>query len=1142
MEARPGFLFFRGVAPVAILLSTLSGPLPLPAAQGGPDTFGYTWKDSAEGVPVENIPFDATPSRGLPSLNEWLSPPDQEIGFDFYFYDRWYRTVQISDNGWASFVTQADSYALNSSMPANREPEAFVAPLWDDLTMIQIEWGPILGGEGLKILWNGYQPTDIGPMNVRFCVYLFRDGRIRFTYFGAQETASVAVGIEDETESLGTTLLYDGTPFGDFSLGSNYAVEFYSPGQLTCDDVLPISCGDSIASGPPALRPAINGLKYCNADGYTAAERVFALDLDRPLDLEASISGFGARQLDLFLLGSCNQDDCLAGGADTLNFAAIHAGTYYLVVDGLDPADEGPFNISVTCTDPYLPIGCGEALAGTTRGQGSRKDAHACAPAGFDYGGGDSTYFLCLPDAMTLRFRLETTADLDLVVYRENLDPSSCAGWGDSAVTFFGAEAGCYYISVDGPPGAGGDFTIEAGCGAPWDCGSAIPIACGEKVSGNTLLEGRTQVHHYSCSGETFDGPEVLLSLSNPGDQNVSLVLDSSDPDMDLLLIESGRCDEGFCLQAADEILGVMDLPTGNYVLLVDGRNNAGGPFSVAAFCGRTVTPPSIEATLSAGTGLPEHKTVFLTPDIRRSDIMFAVDLTESMVGELENLKANSKEIVTRLAPLVNDLRFGLISFEDYPGAYSGPENCDRNAIYGTDTDEPYRLELPLTDNLLAFEAAVDSLLLGNGSDSPESYSRVLWESTADPFIGWRLGSLRLLVSFGDDVPHDCDVGACLGTGGQNWGKDPGRDGVVGTADDLAILDVLDEMAAGHITLVHFDSSDGAVFLPLWSCFAGITGGLAQGLSPDGSVPPDVDLADLVFDTLMAQARHCDALTMAPCPGFEEWLFSISPTEITNVLLPTRAEFDLVIGPPPGTPSGDHTFTMDVLCDGSVVAQQQVTIHVGDCSLVAVAPEDTRACEGTPITLDGSASRVTGCNGEVRYQWSRDGSVIRPWDADPTASDTVPPGSSTYTLEVACFGDPNCAASSSASFHLTPLQDLIPPPLGAALRVAKSIPRDVRLSWQDLIPAELAHSYQVIVLDNDVVSPPTPSQMDGANVISEATPQVEFLLHEGALLSPCPAAGMSPCKLLFYNVRATSPCSATPGPTCDGFPAQVPCP
>jgi hypothetical protein len=194
------------------------------------------------------------------------------------------------------------------------------------------------------------------------------------------------------------------------------------------------------------------------------------------------------------------------------------------------------------------------------------------------------------------------------------------------------------------------------------------------------------------------------------------------------------------------------------------------------------------------------------------------------------------------------------------------------------------------------------------------------------------------------------------------------------------------------------------------------------------------------------------------------------------------------------------------------------------------------------LDLDGSASVADGCTGEVRYQWSRDAAVVRPWSTDPHATDTVQPAPATYTLEVACFGDPQCTGVSSASFDVEPLEDLVPPPLGATLRAAKSLPRDVRISWGDLTPAGTAGGYQLLVIDADLTREPDPTEMDAATALGEAAPGSESLLHEGALDSPCSTTGMTACKLLFYKVRATSPCSAVPGPTCNGFPAQVPCP
>lgn len=1028
--------------------------LPLGAASGGPDGYGYTWRDSNEGVPVEDIPFDGAPSFTSPAFLPWLSSPDVAIGFDFFFYGIWYDTLQISDDGWVSFVEQAEPHPVPGPIPGSEPPEAFVAPLWDDLGMMTIQWGSILGGDGFKVEWQGLQPTDFGPMNAQFAVYLFRDGGIRFTWFLAEDNEVLTVGIEGESQQFGSALLVEGDASGGFALGDGYAVEFRSPGTLNCAAAVPLSCGEALASAiPPDLVPT-NALTYCSQNEYAAAEQVFTVEVDRPLDIEATISGFGSRGLDLFLLGSCERNDCVTGGMDSIRHFATEAGTYALAVDGADVTDAGPFDISLNCADPFRDLECGEILSGSTLGEIDRKDRHSCASGGNDYDGGESWFALCLDDATTLRLRLDTSANLDLIAYQEDLDSSSCVAWGDTSLTFLGAGAGCYYIAVDGPAGEGGDFTIEADCGSVFDCAAAVSLDCGERIVGDTSRDGYPGVDQYSCTPETYDGPEVLLSLANPRDQGVSLVLESLDPELDLLVLEEGMCDEGFCSEIADAEIDMPGLPAGSYPVVVDGRGGTGGPFTLTAYCGRSLSPGTVEGTLEAGQGMAERKSVTLTPHIGQADLMFAVDLTASMEQELENLQANAKRIINETARLVEDLRFGLIGFEDYPVVPFGQDNCGRTARYGAPDDEPYRLELPLTDDIAAFEAAVDALALGDGGDAPEAYSRALYESTADPGIGWRPDARKLLLSFGDDMPHDCNAGACAGLPGHNWGKDLGRDAVAGTSDDLAILDVLDAMASEGVTLLHFDSSEQGRFLPHWECYAEITGGMARSLDPDGTVPEGQDLAGLVFETLLEQARDCGTMTLSPAPGYANWLFNVFPRELEDVRLPLRTELDIVLGPPPGIQPGDYSFTMDLRCDGEIVAQQQVSIHVGDCAVPDVAP----------------------------------------------------------------------------------------PAVRASLRVSKSQPEDLRLTWSDLSPAEVAGSYQVLALDADRVSAPDPLAMEAADLVGEVDPAVEELLHLGALRRPCPLGGTSPCRLLFYKVRGTSPCSGIAGSLCNGFPGQAPCP
>src|SRR5438876_915659 len=87
----------------------------------------------------------------------------------------------------------------------------------------------------------------------------------------------------------------------------------------------------------------------------------------------------------------------------------------------------------------------------------------------------------------------------------------------------------------------------------------------------------------------------------------------------------------------------------------------------------------------------------------------------------------------------------------------------------------PPRCDPAITGIRVTVADAIDAMRLKFWADGPESYSRVLFESYSDPNIGWRSGAKRVMVNFGDDVPHDCNYDAIIG-GTHDTGHDPGRD------------------------------------------------------------------------------------------------------------------------------------------------------------------------------------------------------------------------------------------------------------------------------------------------------------------------------------------------------------------------------
>ena len=358
-----------------------------------------------------------------------------------------------------------------------------------------------------------------------------------------------------------------------------------------------------------------------------------------------------------------------------------------------------------------------------------------------------------------------------------------------------------------------------------------------------------------------------------------------------------------------------------------------------------TLTPSSFSDTLRSGQCVTEHKTLFLPADVRprRLDLMICMDLTGSMTGELNNVKINTANIINQLRANIPDSDFGVMSHMDYPSFYFG---CGYSSQYGSSpADYAYQLNQGITASIPAVTAATNSLNLGDGWDSPEDYTRPLFESYSDAGIGWRSGSRRILMMWGDDIPHDCAVYAILGFAGST-GPDPGRDAIANNGDDLQILPVLNAMAANNITLIVLHSGGN---LPLWRAYAQVTGGDAFQINGDGTIPGGTPIAQFIANLVDTTAGHVDVLTLAPCDStdavYAGWVASVSPPFYSNITLDHDQffQFDVTFCVPDSTPDGSNCFNLCAQGDGAEYARQQVCLsvqsnHSPDCS-GAVASE-----------------------------------------------------------------------------------------------------------------------------------------------------------------------------------------------------------
>lgn len=190
----------------------------------------------------------------------------------------------------------------------------------------------------------------------------------------------------------------------------------------------------------------------------------------------------------------------------------------------------------------------------------------------------------------------------------------------------------------------------------------------------------------------------------------------------------------------------------------------------------------------------------------RPLDVMLLFDVTGSMGKQLSQAQAQIDQLITSVQADIPDSRFGFGSFADYP-----------TATYPDDT--PWKLNQALTADARLVRRRIASVQLQAGGDNPESYARALLEASDVAAIGWRTEASRLIILVGDAPTRD---------------PDPGRDGILGTKDDLTLTGVLTQLRANGIFVypINYSSSSDTNFAQIASTTGGqvFTGGAADGL------------------------------------------------------------------------------------------------------------------------------------------------------------------------------------------------------------------------------------------------------------------------------------------------------------------------
>jgi hypothetical protein len=153
--------------------------------------------------------------------------------------------------------------------------------------------------------------------------------------------------------------------------------------------------------------------------------------------------------------------------------------------------------------------------------------------------------------------------------------------------------------------------------------------------------------------------------------------------------------------------------------------------------------------------------TVQFSPTDPLADLVFSMDTTGSMGGEISNIQTSFASIAAFARALVPDTSFAAADWRDFP-----------IVPFGNPADRPWFLRQAVTSNTVAAQVAFNAMAAAGGGDTPESGYEALYQLGAGTGVSWtgglvpaytgaglggvgfRAGSLRVVVHITDASSH----------------------------------------------------------------------------------------------------------------------------------------------------------------------------------------------------------------------------------------------------------------------------------------------------------------------------------------------------------------------------------------------------
>jgi hypothetical protein len=334
-----------------------------------------------------------------------------------------------------------------------------------------------------------------------------------------------------------------------------------------------------------------------------------------------------------------------------------------------------------------------------------------------------------------------------------------------------------------------------------------------------------------------------------------------------------------------------------------------------------TIDPPTNDWTLPEC--VTDHETV--TVHVPKSgvppkaDVYLLADTTGSMSPIISTVQAGIGTVVSDPSFAGFDVAWGVGNYKDFPVPLSSPY--------------AFQSQLAPTADITAVTTAVNTWSASDGGDIPEGQLFAL-QQIADPAIGWRPGSKRIVVWFGDAPGHDPVCAAISGA----------------TADVTEATATMALVGAG-ITVVAISTDTGTAGAldgdptagsnDYGVCTVGGSPGQATRIAaatPGGSHTTGVDATTMIatlVSLVSAAVQSINHLVLQPTGAIAPFVTAITPASYDS--LPGDVDHTL---PFEVTWTGiqecadeDQVFTgsLDVIADSTVVASKPVRITVPAC-------------------------------------------------------------------------------------------------------------------------------------------------------------------------------------------------------------------